>query len=679
MNAMSSAQAAKWTWATASMTMVLMSMVFVLTQQRRRRSIIQPLPGMAPANGTIAPRSQADVTIRRRTSQVSRHPLSPRRATSPRRKARAVVEPLPQSEAGSPAQAGAGKSPGLHLNRGLWNIFYVPYVSEAVSFLAGLVAILLTQLDHPYGAVGILVGVFFFRMKIMDTSFNHPPLLSDASKMQLVRSLDRETLHELLQDDLPRWVKFPDVEKCDWLNNTIETLWPYVKVAVARSVKDALRPALESLKAKLLMTELGFRGLDLGTAAPVINGVKSQKNLEEQVVIDVDLLNATQNSDVVLTFGNPGSRIHMNVEISDFLLRGTLRIVMKPLFPRWPTFGAISISFTEKPTINFHLKTMHVNLMELPALSSAFHNAIRSAVDNACVWPNKIVLPLVEDLSKLEIEALANNRPLGMLVIRNLRLNGLNPLYLSSRWTGMFQFHANLSVGKEKSSTEVVHGLTEQDFGDDAYHLLVLDPKTQDLSIALHYKEAFGKTHMIDSKWIHLDHLERHVPSDEFVAFGRDGVGRAEFELCWYPFSGLSKDQQRQSGEAPLPLDIASMGAVFIKLIRCERLSAMDMSGTSDPYVIFRVGARSKKSSIKGRSLNPVWDPPERFELIVTNERHDDLLATVMDYDYLKPDDEIGSVAIPLAQVQRSARLIETWTFENGGGSITLELEWKSF
>jgi hypothetical protein len=595
-------QARAATWATAAMTVLVMSMAFVLGQRKRQAAMLVDGPGVALPESR---RSRAGVPLPR-SSQL---PGSPRRrharptsvsAPLPRRPASSAAEELPEA-----APAMTEKVPGLRLNHGMWGIIYVPYVSEGACFVLAIVAIALTQYGHLYAAIALLVLVFFFRLKIIDTYAN-APMLSEASKLLLLKSLNRETLHELLREDLPRWVNFPDVEKCDWLNHILDTLWPYVKVALARTVKDALTPALETLKTKLRMTHVGFRGLDLGTAAPAINGIKTLRHLEEQVVIDIDLLIATQNSDVVFSFGNPASHIHMNIELSDFLLRGTLRIVMKPLFPRWPTFGAVAISFTEKPTINFHLKTLHLNLMELPALSSMFHSAIRSAIENALVWPNKLLIPLVEDLSKLEIESLASNKPLGMLAVKNLRLQGVQPTSLTSRWTGMHNFHLQLSVGKEKAATDVVRGQTSHNFADESFYLLVLDPKTQDLNLALNYKEAFGTTRAIDTKWIHLDHLERHVTSNELVAFGRDGVGRAEFDLVWYPFSGLTKSQRRQSRDAPLPVEIASMGAVFIKLLKCERLPAMDMNGYSDPYVIFRVGSRKKTSSIKVQTLNPV-------------------------------------------------------------------------
>lgn len=74
-----------------------------------------------------------------------------------------------------------------------------------------------------------------------------------------------------------------------------------------------------------------------------------------------------------------------------------------------------------------------------------------------------------------------------------------------------------------------------------------------------------------------------------------------------------------------------------------------------------------------------IWDPPEQFELLVANGRHDILSVIVMDSDYLKSDDQIGFIEISLAQVQRNERFTKSWLLDNNSGSITLELEWKSF
>jgi hypothetical protein len=168
-------------------------------------------------------------------------------------------------------------------------------------------------------------------------------------------------------------------------------------------------------------------------------------------------------------------------------------------------------------------------------------------------------------------------------------------------------FRLRFSVGKESVVTSKIRGRDSADFAERSYYLLVVDPQLQDLSVALEYSEVLVPRKQIDSAWVHLDRLEPRTDNAEHVSFGCDGERRAEFKLSWFPFNRGSPHEQR----APLPDDVARMGAVFIKLMRCERLTPMDMNGTSDPYVVFRVGCRSKQSSVKRHTLNPVrWPSP---------------------------------------------------------------------
>ncbi|KAG7376030.1 Extended synaptotagmin-1 [Phytophthora pseudosyringae] len=101
----------------------------------------------------------------------------------------------------------------------------------------------------------------------------------------------------------------------------------------------------------------------------------------------------------------------------------------------------------------------------------------------------------------------------------------------------------------------------------------------------------------------------------------------------------------------------------------------MDMSCTSDPYVVFSVGCRSKQSSVKRHSLNPVH-PPESFELLAGDYELDELSVVVMDSDLLEADDTIGRVQIALAPVRRALQSADSWLLEGNCGSVTLELEW---
>jgi Ca2+-dependent lipid-binding protein len=211
-------------------------------------------------------------------------------------------------------------------------------------------------------------------------------------------------------------------------------MWPYAKVVLARSLKESLEAELELVKPTIGMTELGIRSLNFGVAAPTINGIKClEKSGEGRVTVDVDLLVVTRNAEVVVSLANPLLHMATNIELSDVVLRGTMRFELKSLFPWWPTCGAVAVSFLEKPTIDFELKTLHINVMELPAMSPILHKAINSAVERRCLWPRTVLIPFVDEQSMLDAESLTTNRPLGMLVIRGLHVRGISPTRAFSR------------------------------------------------------------------------------------------------------------------------------------------------------------------------------------------------------------------------------------------------------
>jgi len=47
-------------------------------------------------------------------------------------------------------------------------------------------------------------------------------------------------------------------------------------------------------------------------------------------------------------------------------LSGRLRVTFEPLVNEWPCFAAITLSFVEKPQLEFNLETLKVNVMNLP-------------------------------------------------------------------------------------------------------------------------------------------------------------------------------------------------------------------------------------------------------------------------------------------------------------------------
>ncbi|XP_055619934.1 multiple C2 and transmembrane domain-containing protein isoform X2 [Toxorhynchites rutilus septentrionalis] len=79
-------------------------------------------------------------------------------------------------------------------------------------------------------------------------------------------------------------------------------------------------------------------------------------------------------------------------------------------------------------------------------------------------------------------------------------------------------------------------------------------------------------------------------------------------------------------------------------------LVAMDKSGTSDPYVKFKVGGRLLyKSKTVHKELNPVWD--ETF-IVPVEDPFQPINIKVFDYDWGLQDDFMGSAKLPLTSLE---------------------------
>ncbi len=59
-------------------------------------------------------------------------------------------------------------------------------------------------------------------------------------------SLQREKhspdMQLLIKQMLPPWMNFPDMEKCEWLNEMMGALWPHLRVATNKILLDSIQP-----------------------------------------------------------------------------------------------------------------------------------------------------------------------------------------------------------------------------------------------------------------------------------------------------------------------------------------------------------------------------------------------------------------------------------------------------
>ncbi|KAF9607807.1 hypothetical protein IFM89_001528 [Coptis chinensis] len=87
---------------------------------------------------------------------------------------------------------------------------------------------------------------------------------------------------------------------------------------------------------------------------------------------------------------------------------------------------------------------------------------------------------------------------------------------------------------------------------------------------------------------------------------------------------------------------------LLVRVIQGRNLRAMDLNGSSDPYVKVQLGKQKYKTKVVKKNLNPTWSEDFSFKVEDLNE---DLLVTVLDEDKYFNDDFIGQLKVPVSKV----------------------------
>ncbi|KAK7601467.1 hypothetical protein V9T40_008908 [Parthenolecanium corni] len=104
--------------------------------------------------------------------------------------------------------------------------------------------------------------------------------------------------------------------------------------------------------------------------------------------------------------------------------------------------------------------------------------------------------------------------------------------------------------------------------------------------------------------------------------------------------------------------------SLSVTVLQAEELPALDMGGTSDPYVkVYLLPDKKKKfeTKVHRKTLNPVFNETFVFKGVPYAEAmNKTLVFAIFDFDRFSKHDQIGEVRVPLCQVDL-AQTIEEW------------------
>ncbi|XP_072938683.1 synaptotagmin 1 isoform X2 [Epargyreus clarus] len=131
------------------------------------------------------------------------------------------------------------------------------------------------------------------------------------------------------------------------------------------------------------------------------------------------------------------------------------------------------------------------------------------------------------------------------------------------------------------------------------------------------------------------------------------------------PDDGDSKKEEQKLGKLQYKLDYDfNSNSLSVTVIQAEELPALDMGGTSDPYVkVYLLPDKKKKfeTKVHRKTLSPVFNETFVFKGVpYADAMNKTLVFAIFDFDRFSKHDQIGEVKVPLCQVDL-AQTIEEW------------------
>ncbi|XP_073836437.1 extended synaptotagmin-like protein 2 isoform X4 [Musca autumnalis] len=445
-------------------------------------------------------------------------------------------------------------------------------------------------------------------------------------------------------DELPAWVYFPDVERCEWVNKILKQLWPNANHYARVLVKETIEPAVAESLANYKMNGFRFDRIILGTIPPRIGGVKvyTQNIGRNEIIMDLDLFYAS-DCDINFYLGS------MKGGIKDFQIHGWVRVVMKPLIRSMPLIGGLQIFFLNNPNIDFNLVGV-IDLLDMPGLSDLLRRIIVEQIGNVMVLPNKLPITLSNEVPATSLKM---PEPEGVLRIHVVEAKDLMKKDISMLGKGKSDPYAIINVGSQEFKTQIIDNNVNPkwDFWCEAFvnspvgqevffHLWDSDPGPQvDDSLGRASVEIINavKRGVVDT-WLTLENAKH---------------GMLHVRLQWYKLTANPLDLQSALAETQL-LRVASMSsAILIVFIdSAKNLKQARINSNPDPYLVCSVGKQKQQTGMIMRDNSPVWE--QGFTFLVGNPENDTLQIKIFDQ---KTGSEIGQFGYVIATLLRKQNM----------------------
>ncbi|XP_053670996.1 extended synaptotagmin-2 isoform X1 [Anopheles nili] len=447
--------------------------------------------------------------------------------------------------------------------------------------------------------------------------------------------------------DLPAWVFFPDVERCEWLNRILKQVWPNANFYAKNLIKESIEPNIQQAMAGYKLNGFKFDRMILGTIPPRIGGVKVyDKNVSRnEIIMDLDLFYA---GDCDISFALSGLR----GGIKDFQIHGTVRVIMKPLISQMPLIGGLQIFFLNNPNIDFNLVGV-VDLLDMPGLSDILRKIIVEQVAAIMVLPNKLPIVLSDGVPALSLKM---PEPEGVLRIHVVEAKDLMKKDISMLGKGKSDPYAIISVGAQQFRTQTIDNTVNPkwDYWCEAEVNAIL---RQEIELNLwDWDPGFPGVQNDDflgRATVEISSVTKNGEIDTWLTLEQAKHGLVHLRMTWFKLSS-DKSDLRSALEETQHLRVTSMSTALLTVFidSAKNLPQARQQSQPDPYLVLSVGKKNEQTSVQMRTDAPVWE--QGFTFLVGNPDNDTLQLKVLDQ---KTGSTIGSLTYILSALMEKKNL----------------------
>lgn len=438
-------------------------------------------------------------------------------------------------------------------------------------------------------------------------------------------------------------VFFPDVERAEWLNKMLVQLWPYINDMVIKILKEQVEPEIQK-NVPGFLSSIHFKEISLGEVPPRIGGIKTYThNVDrDEIIMDIDLIYAG-DSDFELSVKG------ISVGIEDLQLRGSLRVILRPLIPAAPLVGGVSVFFLNRPDIDFDLTNL-ANILDIPGLSDIIRGVIDDVVAGFVVLPNRITVPLT-DIDPYELKY---PMPDGLLRIEVLEAKDLIKKDIGIISKGSSDPYVILRVGAKTFRTKTKDS-TVNPIWNEVFEAFVDNSQGQKIKIGVFDEDKASDDESLGIVEADIGTIVQQGNVDLWLPLENVKSGQINLRCTWFTLTDKPEDLSPPD-QAVIGEEMLATAALFVKLDSAKNLPVTNAArGTTSAFCKLTVGNITFQSKTIQDSISPVWEEPFRF--MIHDPNYQELDIEIIDSNKEK---SIGKLEFPLAQLLKS----EDMTFE---------------